>query len=101
MEQEFDVDSKPISNNKSNAHLLRSSNGQYSSISQKWIQTQHNDLLQETNQRCMYSRKNSISTPGSSEESSDLGTVCDLEERSPSTGTYDVSTVRSGAKQLL
>ena len=91
MEQEFDVDSKSISNNKSNAQLLHSSNGQYSSISRKWIQTQHNDLLHEAKQRCSRSRKDSISPPGSSEESSDLGTVCDLEERSPSTGTYDVS----------
>ena len=101
MEQEFAVDSKSISNDKSNAQLLRSSNGQYSSISRKWIQTQHSELLHETKQRCMYSRKNSISTPGSSEESSDLGTVYDLEERSPSTGTYDVSIIRSGSKQLL
>lgn len=51
---------------------------------------QQNDLFHESNQRCAHFRKHSISTPGSSEESSELGTVCDLEERSPSTETYDV-----------
>ena len=56
---------------------------------------QQNDLFHENNQRCAHFRKHSISTPGSSEENSELGTVCDLEERSPSTGTYDVSLLMS------
>lgn len=80
-ENEFDVSSKSVLNNKSNTQLFQTS--------QKLNQMQQNDLFHESNQRCAHFRKHSISTPGSSEESSEFGTVCDLEERSPSTGTYD------------
>ena len=83
MDNEFDVSSKPVSNSKSSSKLFQSS--------RKLNQMQQNDLFNETNQRCAHFRKNSVSSPGSSEESSELGTVCDLEERSPSAGTYNVS----------
>ena len=82
LDNEFNANSKPVLNNKSNGKLFHSS--------KKLSQMQQNDLLTEANQRCVHFRKNSLSTPGSSEESSELGTVCDFEERSPSAGTYDV-----------
>ena len=90
-ETEFYIDEESTQNNKSVTHYPNSSSSRdTTSCSRKFPLTQHNDLYKEIKRNCQKSRNNSLNTPGSSEQSSELGTSCELEERSSSTQTNEV-----------
>ena len=92
-EPEFYIDDESTPNNKSVTYYPNSfSSRDTSSFSRKLPLTQHNDLYKEIKRNSQKSRNNSLNTPGSSEQSSELGTSCELEERSISIQTNEVYT---------
>lgn len=94
IETAFYIDDESTQNNKSGTLYPHSSRSlDTSSYSRKFPQTQHNDLYKEIKRNGLMSRNNSLNTPGSSEQSSELGTSCGIEDRSPSTQTNEVYTI--------
>ena len=90
-ETHFESDNHLIQNNKSLPRLLNPSRYEHpNSFSRKLSITQHNDLYKEITRNCQNSRSINLRTPGYSEESSELGTSSELEERSQSTEISEV-----------
>ena len=88
------INSKKQQNSKSRIPVLTSASSSYSkienSISQKLLFTHNNDLHKDEKQKYNRSSGNSIYTPGSSKESSELGTSCESDERSASIESNEV-----------